>query len=410
MAHRLSRGDSDVIDWFEGSFNFCLRVSSRNTQPDAIIRSPGPGHTTLRDEKVVNEVHIINFLHEQTEIPIPRLLSWGLTEDSPRSFGPFMISDFVEGVHLSDVLKDPADRGRLYLNPNIDGRLLDNVFEQMSEILLELHKFSFPAIGAISRDHSSGTWSVTRRPLTYSMNELATAACYPVQEFATASFTSAKDYFSYLSQQHITHLHTQRNLSGSRQEARDQYIVRHLFALLFDKHTVNASGPFRFFCDDFRPQNVLVDPKTFRISAVLDLEFTNAMPSQFASEPPWWLLLAGPDSYLLRGRTLTDFPTAYEPCLERFLQAMERVESAKGLGDDASLARLMRQGWATKRFWFNYAARKPFDVEEIFHEFLNDDNKGIEQLDDELRGALESFVQTKMEQLKTYDEECRSLL
>ena len=134
------------------------------------------------------------------------------------------------------------------------------------------------------------------------------------------------------------------------------------------------------------------------------------MPSQFASEPPWWLLLAGPDSSLLRGRTLTDFHTAYEPGLERFLQAMERVESAKGLGDDASSARLMRQGWATKLFWFNYAARKPFNVEEIFHEFLNDDNKGIEQLDDDLRGALESFIQTKMEQLKAYDEECRSLL
>ena len=31
---------------------------------------------------------------------------------------------------------------------------------------------------------------------------------------------------------------------------------------------------------------MLVDPKTLRIIAVLDLEFTNAMPAQFTYDPP----------------------------------------------------------------------------------------------------------------------------
>jgi hypothetical protein len=189
VARHRSGGHSEIVDWFEGSFNFCLRVTIQNSEPDAVIRFPGPGHTTFRDEKVTNEVHVIRFLHERTTIPIPRMLNWGLAKDSPHHFGPFIISEFVEGVHLSDVLKDPENKRQLYLNPKIDRPLLENVFEQMSDILLQLYQFDFSAIGAISKDHSSGTWSVTGRPLTYSMNELATTAFYPVDDFATGTFT-----------------------------------------------------------------------------------------------------------------------------------------------------------------------------------------------------------------------------
>lgn len=410
VSRRLSRGNSKVVGWSEGSFNFCLRVNSSNANVDAMIRFPGPGHTTFRDEKVINEVNIITFLQERTTIPIPRLLSWGLTKDSPHEFGPFMISGFVDGVHLSDILKDPSNKRQIYLDPNVNDPLLDNVFEQMCDILLQLYQFDFSAIGAISKNYASNTWSVTRRPLTYSMNELTTAAFYPAQEFPVAPLTSASGWFREISHQHITHLKTQRNYSASREEAREQYIIRHLFALLVDQHTIDEHGPFKLFCDDLRPQNILVDPQTMRINAVLDLEFTNAMPSQYASEPPWWLLLAGPDSYLLRGRTLGEFHTAYEPRLEQFLQAMRRVEAARGLQHDAGLSMLMRDAWVRNRFWFNYAARKPFDVEEIFKHFLNDDCKGIECLDDETRGALEGFIRMKMEQLKAYDEDCRLLL
>ncbi|KFY95481.1 hypothetical protein V500_02760 [Pseudogymnoascus sp. VKM F-4518 (FW-2643)] len=92
--------------------------------------------------------------------------------------------------------------------------------------------------------------------------------------------------------------------------------------------SIDDCGPFKLFCD-FPPQNILVDPKTHRITAVLDLELANAMPSQYSSEPPWWLLLAGPDSYLLRGHTMEEFMAAYEPDLEQFLQAMQRAERAR---------------------------------------------------------------------------------
>jgi hypothetical protein len=190
------------------------------------------------------------------------------------------------------------------------------------------------------------------------------------------------------------------------------YIVRHIFAKSVDKYVIDDSGPFKLFCDDFRPQNILVDPETLRIKAVLDLEFTNTMPSQFASEPPWWLILVGPDSYVLRDHTVEDWVKAYEPRLQHFLQVMERVEEARGdLSDGRTpLSGLMRESWDTKRFWFNYAARKPFDVEPLFEICIDKGSIGVESLDEETRAGLEPFVEMKMAQLKAHDDECRRCL
>jgi hypothetical protein len=154
-----------------------------------------------------------------------------------------------------------------------------------------------------------------------------------------------------------------------------------------------------------------VDPETHCIKAVLDLEFTNVMPHQFASDAPWWLLLVGPDSYLLRDRTLEKFLEAYEPRLAHFLQVMERVEGARdGAGGTQPLSKLMRESWDTKRFWFNYAARKPFDAEVFFDKYLNESNAGIESLDEDAHEGLEPFVEMKMKQLRAYDNECPKAL
>lgn len=409
-SRRPGRG-AEVLDWFQGSFNLCLQIMYNDGTPDVMIRFPGPGHTTFRDEKIRNEVQVIQFLQESTSIPVPRLFSWGHTEDSPQHLGPFMISEFVEGVHLSDVLKDPADPKCLHLDPDMDKNILDNVFTQMADIMLELYSFDFDRIGAISKDTSSGSWSVTGRPLTYTMNELATTTFFPVEDFPSTTYTSASDYFQYLMTEHKTHLWTQRNICGSPTEALDRYISRLLYAKSSIKHCVDDNGPFKLFCDDFRPHNILVDPETFRIKAVLDLEFTNAMPRQFASDAPWWLLVVGPDSYLLRDRTLEEFVAAYEPRLEHFLQVMERVEGARcGGGGAQPFSKLMRESWDTKRFWFNYAARKPFDVEAFFDKYLNESNSGIGSLDEHEREGLEPFVKMKMKQLRAYDDECYKTL
>ncbi|KAF5130831.1 hypothetical protein E5D57_007180 [Metarhizium anisopliae] len=112
--------------------------------------------------------------------------------------------------------------------------MLDAVFEQIANILLQLFQLDFSRIGAVSKDLSLDTWSVTRRPLTYSMNELAITAFYPLDELATGLFES-------------------RNLSSTATEAEEQYVARYLFARLVDKHCIHDNGTFKLFCDDLWP-------------------------------------------------------------------------------------------------------------------------------------------------------------
>ena len=101
VARRRQGGDAKEI--IRGSFNICIRINFKDTGPDAIIRCPKAGVIAFSVEKVEKKVQVMRFLHQRTTIPLPRLISWGLTKDSPRCLGPFLIMDYVEGTHLSEI-------------------------------------------------------------------------------------------------------------------------------------------------------------------------------------------------------------------------------------------------------------------------------------------------------------------
>lgn len=406
-TRRTGAGDGKYVGFLKGSFNFSFRFSFNDGGPDAIIRFPKPGHTATayRDEKVANEVQIMEYLGEKTSIPIPRVHSWGLLAESPHQLGPFIIMDYVEGVLLSSILKQ-LDQEDMILNPDVDNEILDKIYRQISQYMIQLSQLTFPRIGAISKERASDTWHVARRPLTYNMNELATvASCPDRNHFPTTPFDQASDYLQSVANGHLTHLRTQRNLADDPEIAKKRFIARHQFAQLIQRYCIEDSGPFIPFCDDLRPSNMLVDPKTLNITAVLDLEFTNAMPAAFTYDPPWWLLLSGPEMWLERCQ-MDEFVALYEPRLNQFLQVLEQVEQEREVLECHSLSTRMRDSWKTGRFWFDYAARKSFDVDIIYWMALHDnDDPGIELLDDGTRAEMEMFTQMKMEQLKAYKEE-----
>ncbi|EED11746.1 conserved hypothetical protein [Talaromyces stipitatus ATCC 10500] len=411
-TRRAGEGSGKYIGFLKGSFNFSFRFSFDDGGPDAIIRFPKPGHTATayRDEKVTNEVQIMEYLRQNTNIPIPRVHSWGLSAESPQ-LGPFIIMDYIEGVLLSTILKQP-DQEDVILNPDIDNTILDKIYRQIAHYMLQLSQLTFPRIGAISKDHDSDTWYVAGRPLTYNMNELATVSGYLDNKFPITPFDRASDYLRSIANEHITHLWTQRNLADNAEIAQKRFIARHRFTQLIQKYYVEDSGPFIPFSDDMRPSNMLVNPETLSITAVLDLKFTNAMPAEFTYDPPWWLLLSGPEMWLERCAK-DEFLTLYEPRLTQFLRALEQVEDETALECKQSsgppLSTRMRDSWRTGRFWFDYAARKSFDVDIIYWAALHDGSMGAESLDDKTRAEVELFAQAKMEQLKAYKEEYERL-
>ena len=414
VAGRREGGQAgEFVRYLKGSFNLSICIRFSDGGPNAIIRFPKPGHTAtaLRDEKVANEVQFMKYLSQNTTIPLPRVISWGLTEESPYQLGPFIIMDYVDGTRLSTILKQPTenDQEDVILNPDIDNTTLDIVYDQIADYMVQLSKLDFTSIGAISEDPASNIWSVTGRPLTYNMNELATVSGYPIDKFPTAQFASVNEYFQNLANEHLIHLQTQRNLADNPEDAQKRFVARHWFKQLIPQYCIEDSGPFKPFCDDLQPSNMLADLQTLHITAVLDFEFTNTMPAQFAYDPPWWLLLLGPDMWLER-RTIEEFLARYEPRMEQFLRALERVEAKSGsrgkqLGGPC-LSTRMRDSWTTGRFWFDYGIRKSFDVDAVYWAALHDSSASVESLNDESRAEMESIKQMKMEQLEAYKEEC----
>lgn len=407
------KGDGKYLGFLRGSFNLSFHIGFGERRPGALIRFPKPGHisSSWRAEKVANEVSIIEYLREHTTIPLPHIRCWGSLEESPQRLGPFIIMDFIQGTRLSTFLEQPTedDQVDMILNPTIDEDTLDTIYVQLADYMLQISRLEFHQIGAISKD-ASETWTVTGRPLTYNMNELASCTGYPLDQFPTTRFDRASEFFQSIARQHLVHLETQRNLADDEANARKRFIARHRFAQLIPKYCIDDAGPFKVFCDDMQPANMLIDPDTLRITAVFDFEFTNSMPAQFIYDPPWWLLLRGPDMWL-EHYGMDEFLARYVPRMEQFLRAMERVEaklaSTGGLVEQRCLSARMRDSWLTGRFWFNYAARTSLDIDDIYWHALHDqtDGDGVDLFDEMTRVDMKRVVRLKMEQRKFYQEE-----
>jgi hypothetical protein len=401
--------------YLKGSFNLGLVVRFSDGGPKAVIRFPKPGHTAtaFQEEKVRNEFHFLQFLSEKTTIPIPKVTSWGTTEDSPQHIGPFMIMDYVDGISLATILKQPTEteQDEVILKTDVDDKKLEYVYEQLADYMLQLSKLDFSTIGALSKNPSSNEWTAGGRPLTYNMNELRTVVSdYPTSGFPTAPFSSAKAYLDSLADEHLVHFRTQRNLANSREDAKKRFIARRQFKQLVSRYCLNDTGPFKPYCDDLQPSNMLADPETLRITAVLDFEFTNSMPAQFAYDPPWWLLLLGPDMWL-EHHSMEEFVSRYVPRMQQFLRVLERVEMRTTLEEvqnDPPLSVRMRDSWDSGRFWFDYGIRKSFDVDAVYWAALHQDGHDeLDELDDKTKEEMEKLVDMKMDQLKAYDAECK---
>lgn len=172
------------------------------------------------------------------------------------------------------------------------------------------------------------------------------------------------------------------------------------------------TGPFKLWCDDLRPANVLVD-KDHNIAAVIDWEFTYAAPAEFSFSPPWWLLLKAPDDW---EAGLDDWVANYEPRLATFLRALEAQEKkliGQGrLKESEILSTRMRENWESGRFWLTYAAQRTWAFDGIFWKYLDekffgknesgDFKERLKLLPPEQVDAMEEFVKRKLKE----KEEC----
>ena len=110
---------------------------------------------------------------------------------------------------------------------------------------------------------------------------------------------------------------------------------------------------------------------------------------------------------------MNEFVACYEPRMEQFLRTLETVEEAQlDRRGGPSLSIRMRESWDTGRSWFNYAARKSFDIDVVYWMALHDKNgsgSGEQLLDDESLAEISLLVKTKMEQLAANKKDCTAV-
>jgi aminoglycoside phosphotransferase (APT) family kinase protein len=388
--------------WFNGAFNVCYRVKYEDGF-EAIVRFASLGRTMFRTEKVDNEVAVMEYLAQCTSVPVPQILGKGTCWA-----GPYIIMNFIEGNLLATYLKDPHKEGRPVLNPRISDRALKRAYREMSFLVLELSKPGFPRIGALGKDES-GVWTVNKRPLTFNMNELATSANYPPEEFPAHSFGSATDYFEALATQHLCHLRTQHNDAVTDEaDCRKKFVARCLFRKIArDISVEHRHGPFRLYCDDFRPSNIIISETKLCITAAIDWEFAYVAPAEFTYVAPWWLLLQSPEDW---ESDLAEFLVRYTPRLHLFLEALGECEAEKvkenTLLDSQRLSGRMKQSMENGLFWFCLAARYSSMFDEIYWGFIDRLYYGpfvsiedrLRLLSEEETSGLDELVRIKMEQ------------
>ncbi|KAJ6021574.1 hypothetical protein N7540_007078 [Penicillium herquei] len=360
--HRPGKTVSACL-WKSGTFNICYRVRYEEG-PDVIVRFAALGRAICRREKVQIEVATMKWIRS-----------------------PYIVMSFLEGVPLSQILQDPSSTGRPVLNPQISNSHMKRAYREMAAYILELSKYEFDYIGAL--EENEGSFFITRRPLTFNMNELMASANLPEEVFPSHTFRSATDYFQKLAMQHLFHLRLQqRDAVSSEKDCQKKFIARCLFLEITKNLCTKPQGPFRLYCDDFRPSNVLVDLTSSRVSGVVDWEFTYAAPAEFT----WFL-------------------ARYLPRLDAFLEVLcdheNKLIEQQHLFESQRLSPRMKDSMETGLFWICLAARYNSMFDEIYWKFIDNRYYGtFISLDDRLQLLSEEQRQEMRELVKLKTDKC----
>jgi hypothetical protein len=151
-----------------------MRIEGSN---DVIIRLPQLHACQFPDEKTLREAVTASFVAENTQVPVPEVVSYGLSNHS--EVGAFIIMQYVEySKDLSDVLAIPNENNpdeSHMLNPDIPNDVLESFYNKAAVQLLRLFDASFPRIGSLAQIDGN-TLSVAGRPVTQNMNNMAQLA------------------------------------------------------------------------------------------------------------------------------------------------------------------------------------------------------------------------------------------
>lgn len=245
-----------------GTFNVVIPLMFENGEK-WIARIPRPGRMFSQPNPVLLEQIMQSMavttaiVRERTSIPIPQIHAWSASDDNEAGCA-YMFMDFVEGESLGDCLNTlPADK-------------MSNVIYEWAMYQWELTRLSFPTIGCLglSSDYQQ---VIVQQYLSAGSVDQGRDTIAP---FLRGPYTSVADYLFGIS--NLKKLAPLDDVSYDRFSFGTYLESMIPFAL---KPHCNT-GPFYLTHDDLNVQNILINPNTGRITAILDWDYACVKPLQ----------------------------------------------------------------------------------------------------------------------------------
>ncbi|KAJ2801250.1 hypothetical protein H4R20_003752, partial [Coemansia guatemalensis] len=286
-----------------------------------------------------SEILSVAYVGENTSLPISRVLSFDFSSANPVGV-PYVIMQRMPGEPLADHWA------------HLGARQKRKVLDHIAEIVVQLSKLSFPAIGSLTIVNGS----LAIGPLLHARQcengyiQLDTALTDSNQAASHryGPFTSTRAYYHAMIQASLDALQILEGFSGG--EASLSQIELETYASLVNEFVVNDDC-FVLMPESLDFHHFLIDPQTCNITAVVDWTFCGTRPLTSLVQPPPFTF----DDTPRWEPTRLDARLAYRRNLVRYRQWFKAGLQKKAwatLGSDKSreMADLVRFGYWRYKF------------------------------------------------------------
>ncbi|KAI3331425.1 hypothetical protein HD806DRAFT_518450 [Xylariaceae sp. AK1471] len=390
-----------------GAYNMNCKVIFDNGEK-WMVRFPIVGKVMNADEKVEVEVAAMKLIRQQTNIPIPDVKAWGLAVDNPLGIGPFIMTEFIEGIGVDEILQNADAR---IMKEDVSEDVVETIFRQTIGFQLQLRELKFPRIGSMistSTTREPGfTATINPRPLTKKTHDFLADGGVDILGLRGETYSSTTEYFHHIVDQDLEQLHMQPNSVDDAEDARDKFIYWNVMKALIARHVLPSrdNGPFKFMCDDFQPTNMIVNnEQDLKIIAVIDWEWSYAAPAQMVHSTPSWLLIESPNAWPSVDKRLARFNKNLE-LFTRILEEEEQKVIDDDVHEDEKPSALLRECQKQGRQWFHFILLRGFNGPSCVPFIkLREETADWDELVSAIpEDKIKAFVQKKVVDLQKYE-------
>ncbi|KAH9224842.1 phosphotransferase enzyme family protein [Leptodontidium sp. 2 PMI_412] len=396
----------DGTTFHYGAFNAGLKMVFSN-KTAWMIRFPRVGNVCddYADEKVAMEVTGLNLIHNRTTIPVPKV----------QASVYYNMMDFIDGVSLRDLLKDPnAERPTRLMREDISDGDIEVLYKQLANYLLQLFELDFDRIGSLPSPKAKAQNPTPARPLTFKAHSILQNGGVNTFGDRVQGFTTTTEYFQYVVGQDWEQLIHQPNSTMGLYNAKNKYTAfKVLKAIIPD--LVNAQydhGKFKLICDDLGLANLIVRSKEdLTVVGVVDLEWSYIGPAQLFGSAPWWLLQDRPvnSAWDYKGGEPPKIAARYFKCLETFIRILEEEEANMPGHEEKELSSLVKWSQASGAMWLHMILSSGFNDHRSFPFTQLRQHVGASKWAEREKEVdnveeVEAFAAMKVRELDKYDE------